>query len=154
MDPSTPKYRIVEKWTKGNPTDPATGNPFTQWLYMTYAFNSGLTASTWYRTKPWSRATAYTQYMIPWKVGEMKPEWPVISDLRTYVNIGNGDPPYPAHESHHCRGFSVLAVDGSVRWVDKVLPEQNADVGNQAYESWTYNGASISMLWDNDLLLR
>ena len=151
MAPGTLSYRVVDNWEKENPTNPDTGARHTEWLYITYAFNSGLTASTWYSTKPWTRATGYTEPMDAWRLNALKPEWPVIADLRSYTDIGNGHPG-PYNSSHRCAGFNVMYADSSVNWVKKPLPWDLSDIGNQAYDSWTYNGASLSRLWDNDFL--
>ncbi len=146
MSATTTPYKVVENWRRDYPINPANGQLFGEWLYTTYAFNAGLTASTWYRTFPWTRATAYTGAMKPWRIDEMQAAWPVAADLRTYNNIGNGHPAV-AHGSHHCEGYNVQYADGSAAWISRMAPPNLSDIGAQAYDSAYYNGASLSSLW-------
>ncbi|OPZ24520.1 MAG: Type II secretion system protein G precursor [Lentisphaerae bacterium ADurb.BinA184] len=146
MSPTTTSYQVVKAWRDGPARNLTTKAVWGEWLYMTYAFNAGLTASTWYASFPWTRAADYTGKVDPWKLGEMDPAWPVMADLRTYINIGNGHPG-PVHGAHQCKGFNVLYPDGSVMWLDKRLPADLSDSGEWTYTSRTYNGASLSSLW-------
>jgi len=153
MSPTTLQYKIIDAWTSDRPRNINTGAFHNEWLYATYAFNAGLTASTWYTSKPWTKTTTYAGAMAPWKLEKMDPAWPVVADLRTYPNIGNGHPA-AYYGSHHCEGFQVQYAAGDVRWIDLNLPPDLSDTGLYTYTSPTYNGASLSSLWDNEFLRR
>lgn len=146
MSSSTLYYKIVDQWVEGLPRNPNNGNVHREWLYMTYAFNAGLTASTWYVKHPWTRTQNYTGDMEPWRLSQLEYNWPVMADLRTYSNIGNGHPGV-LHASHGSAGFNVAYADGGVVWNSMKLAADLSDTSEQHYASRTYNGASLSMLW-------
>ncbi len=146
--------RTVEKWTKGPPKNPDTGANWTEWLFSTYAFNTGFTVGTWYVTQPWTRSTnCHTDgltYMEPWKLHQLKPSWPVMADLRQKPGVpGNGHLYMSA--SHFCDGYHVVAADGSVFWVALKADPQMVTVTN-SYTDGTNNHSGLSPLWRNQFM--
>jgi hypothetical protein len=149
MSRTTLPWQIVDAWREGLPTRPDTGSVWREWLYTTYAFNAGLTASTWYSMNfPWKRSGVYAGDVEPWRLSQMEPVWPVMADLRTYINIGNGHPG-PIHASHQSKGFNVTYADGGTLWLRMEFPADLSDTGEHRYDSHSYNGASLSYLWQD-----
>ena len=135
-------YQILERWADGLPKDSSNAT-YTNWLYSTYAFNSGLTAATWSVNRPWTRSSTYGASIMPWRVDDLNFAWPVMADLRTYSAIGNGTTQGSAN--HLSEGFNVLYPRGEVRWYQQLNSYNLAEA--QSYPSPAFNGSNESTLW-------
>ena len=147
MNPGSDDCRVMERWTRGYPMDLTGAAMWGSWLYSNYAFNAGLTASTWYSQNfPWKRTGTYGQYMEPWRIDQMKGYWPVLADLRTYPALGNGDFNNRYVANHFCEGYNVMYANGAVLWLDR---KGNPDLSDIVwdYTSSTHDGTSLSGVW-------
>ena len=99
----------LPRWTYGIPT---LGE-----LWSNYGFNGGLTRNTWYQgSHPWYKASGYQCAIDPWRVGQMKGNWPILADLREAGQWGYGGSCISAN--HNADGYNVLCAGGSVTWVE------------------------------------
>jgi prepilin-type N-terminal cleavage/methylation domain-containing protein len=146
--------RTAEAWEGGLPLNADTGSAWGEWMYMTYAYNSGLTVGTWYVNQPWRRSsnvhTAGSTYMEPWKISQIDPAWPVMADLR-HKNGAPGNGHTAMSSSHYAQGYHVLSADGSVFWVKLKADTQLATV-TTSYTDGTNNMSNLSPLWNNEFI--
>jgi len=148
MAPEDDNWQTTIRWAHDYPQKLDGSGMWTEWVYSTYAFNAGLTAGTWYTTRPWTRTNSYTGDMEPWRLQQMEPNWPIVADLR--MQQGTFGPcPYPRQPkngNHNCDGYSVLYADQSVTWVRMKDAADLSDV-DTSYTSDTNTASALSPLW-------
>jgi prepilin-type N-terminal cleavage/methylation domain-containing protein len=69
--------------------------------------------------RPWSRPPAPGWLGVPhrWRMGEVKYNWPLVMDARSGSFGGKRSQCWTTVGNHGGSGFTVLALDGSVRWI-------------------------------------
>jgi prepilin-type N-terminal cleavage/methylation domain-containing protein len=136
-------YEQLPAWTDGLP---GSGG-----LWSNYAFNGGLTRDTWYQgSHPWCVPSTYQMPINPWRLGRMKPNWPILADLREPGWWGYGGECVSAN--HRAEGFNVLRADGASFWAPLAAAPDLSNIVKDYTSDQTTN-MPLNKTWSRDYFM-
>jgi prepilin-type N-terminal cleavage/methylation domain-containing protein len=119
--------------------------------WSNYSFNGGLTRTMWDgggygNGKPWCRTGCYSCVLAPMRIAELKPNWPIVADLREAGSWGYGVANYHKSANHYAQGYNVLYADGGVTWVPLLSPPDLTGVAAD-YNSLITTSSPLNKTW-------